>query len=377
LLGYIGASRDLISWIDGARAFALLSGAVDSGILNALHEKSTPERIASTTNVDLQRVVDLCLALEAHGVVVQEREYYQLTPDFARLASPTAAVPLTTVIRQAMVMIHALQTMSPSGPGYTAMPSEDILAMAEGAGISALSSSPHVSSGATGQMIPEVEALWQVGAHHLEVGCGIGNALLGTAATYPKVIAIGIEIDGPTAAEAERRADLLGLTDRVEVRRMDARELQDEEVYDTVQWSQFFFPAATRPIVLAAMLRALKPGGYLFMPWFGSLSGDPSAHRTEMLRMAVRALKSGGTSFLSYMNDVLRDTPGRRKKERRLAALLKMLFNKWGVPVRTAAELAAEVEGSGFRVLRTLHTPVNQFALTRGFLLAQREAHQV
>jgi DNA-binding IclR family transcriptional regulator len=88
LLAYIRASRNLNSWIDGARALALLSGAVDSGVLNALHHKSTPEQIASATNIDPQSVVDLCLALEAHGVAMREDECYQLKPDFARLASP-------------------------------------------------------------------------------------------------------------------------------------------------------------------------------------------------------------------------------------------------------------------------------------------------
>jgi cyclopropane fatty-acyl-phospholipid synthase-like methyltransferase len=247
------------------------------------------------------------------------------------------------------------------------------LAMAEGAGISALSSAPHVSAEATGQMLPEVEALWKAGARHLEVGCGVGNALLGTVTTYPQVTAVGIEIDELTAAEAERRAGLLGLADRVEVRRMDACELQDESAFDTIQWSQFFFPTPTRPVVLQAMHRALKPGGYLFMPWLGSVSGDTSPRRGKMLQMTLRALRSGGLSFVPFLLDVLGDTPGRRKYERRFSALQRLLFSRWGVPVRTLGELESEVENSGFRVLRTIRTPANQFVLTRGFLLARRE----
>jgi hypothetical protein len=270
LLAYTHASQELNNWISGARVLALLSGADDCGILDTLQTKCTPERIAASTNMDLQSISDLCLALEAHGILQQDEQGYQLAPDYALLASPGAAIPLTNLIRQAGVMIRTLQAIAPADSTYITLPPEDILAMAGGAGISALSSSPHVSQEATGQMLPEVEALWQAGVHHLEVCCGVGNALLGILMTYPRVSAVGVEIDETTAAEAEQRANLLDLQDRVELRIMDACELQDEDSFDTIQWSQFFFPTHTRPIVLEAMHRALKSAGYLIMPYLGS-----------------------------------------------------------------------------------------------------------
>jgi cyclopropane fatty-acyl-phospholipid synthase-like methyltransferase len=371
---YIRASQELVGWITGARVFALLSGAIDSGVLDALCTRSTAGQIAEVTGIDKQHVVDLCLALEVHGIVQRDGESYELTPDYALLSSPTAAIPLSNVIRQAMVTIRALQTIAPADVPYTATPTENILAMAAGAGVSALSSSPHVGQATMAKVMPEVEALWQAGARHLEVGCGVGNSLFGTVTTYPKVTAVGIEIEELTAAEAERRAGVLGVSDRVEVRRMDACELQDEDAFDTIQWSQFFFPTATRAVVLRAMHRALKPGGYLFMPWLGSASEDMSPSRSETLRTALRAMRSGGMLFLSYLNDFLGDTPRRRKKERRSAALNRLLFTQWGVPVRAVEELKPEIENSGFTVIRSAHLPVSQFVLTRGMLLAQLKA---
>jgi hypothetical protein len=155
---------------------------------------------------------------------------------------------------------------------------------------------------------------------------------------------------------------------------MDACDLQDEAAFDTIQWSQFFFPTAIRPAVLRAMRRALKPGGYLFMPWLGSVCDDRPRSRWGMLRVALRELRSGGVSFLTYLNDALGDTPRRRKKERRSAALNRLLFTRWGVPVGTVGELEMEVRSAGFRIVRAAHIPVGQFALTRGMLLAQRES---
>jgi SAM-dependent methyltransferase len=108
--------------------------------------------------------------------------------------------------------------------------------------------------------MPEVGVVWQAGARHLEVGCGIGNSLLGTVTTYPRVTAVGIEINALTAAEADWRARALEVHDRVEVRRMDACDLKDESTFDTIQWSQFFFPAATRPVVLQAMQKLGRKG---------------------------------------------------------------------------------------------------------------------
>jgi SAM-dependent methyltransferase len=323
--------------------------------------------------MDKQPVDDLCLALEAHGVVQRNGESYELAPDFALLSSPTAAIPLAHAVRYAMVMIRALQTSTPAGVAYSSTPPEDILAMAKGSGISALSSSPHVGQDTIAQVMPEVEAVWQAGARHLEVGCGVGNALLGTVMTYPNITAVGIEIDELTAAEAQRRAQLLGVADRTDVRRMDACDLQDEEAFDTVQWSQFFFPAVSRPVVLRAMHGALRPGGYLFMPWFGPVPDHLSQSRWEKLRIALRAWRSGSASYLAYLTDIVGDTSRRREKERRSVAISRLLFSRWGVPVRSVRELESEVKESGFRVVRAVPIPVSQFVLTRGLLLAQRD----
>lgn len=200
----------------------------------------------------------------------------------------------------------------------------------------------------------------------------MGGNLFGTATTYPSVTAVGIEIDELTAAEAERRAHVLGVSDRVEVRSMDACDMQDEGVFDTIQWSQLFFPTATRPLVLRAMHRALKPGGYLFMPWYASVSEDEQPSRSTMLRIALRAMRSGGASYLAYLNDALGDTRRRRKAERRRATLTRLLFSGWGVPMRTVEELASEVTRGGFTVVRAEPIPVSQFTLSRGLLLARR-----
>jgi SAM-dependent methyltransferase len=369
--GYIRASRPVVNWIAGARALALLSTAIDAGLIDALRRAATVDELQSATGLEAEGVVDICRALEAHGVARRTGERYGLTREFELLAAPDAAIPLADVVRHAMATIRGLQ-VGAADATYTSLAPTDVLAMAAGAGISSLSSSSHVSTEVLARALPEVDAIWRQRAHHLEVGCGIGNALLGTVSTYPTVTAVGVEIDEATAAEARRRAMVLGVADRVDVRCMDACDIDDDAAFDTVQWSQFFFPGPTRPTVLAAIGRALKPGGYLVMPWLGSVSPDTMPRRRTTLRLAIRAMRSGPAASLPFLMDLAGDTPSRRRKERWFASLTTLLFHRWGVPVLSVGELASEVRSSGLSVLRCTPMLASQFVLTRGLLLAQR-----
>jgi cyclopropane-fatty-acyl-phospholipid synthase len=65
------------------------------------------------------------------------------------------------------------------------------------------------------------------GQRLLDVGCGWGSLLLHAAERHG-VRAVGITLSEPQAAEARRRIDDAGLSDRVEVRVADYRELRDE-----------------------------------------------------------------------------------------------------------------------------------------------------
>jgi hypothetical protein len=97
LRAYVGASRELTNWITGAKVLALLNGAVESGVLNALRTKSTAQQIADVTSIDTKSIADLCLALEVHGVVQRDGECYEMPPNFALISSPNTAIPLANV----------------------------------------------------------------------------------------------------------------------------------------------------------------------------------------------------------------------------------------------------------------------------------------
>jgi ubiquinone/menaquinone biosynthesis C-methylase UbiE len=366
------ASQTLSGWIAGAEVIALLIGAVDSGIIDALRTANTSQQIAAATGLGKKRIEDVLHALKVHGLVKQQDELFWIAPNLELLTLADAALPLIDVLRATKVRIQKLENIKEAGDLYTTLSADCVLSIAQGIVISALSFARRFMGIGLGQAMPELKKLWQAGAHHLELGCGVGNTLFQILTTYPKVTAVGVEIEAETANEARRRADLLGVTNRVEVRQMDATALEDEAVFDTAQWSQFFFPASCRADVLRALFRAMKPGGFVFMPLMLAISSNIWAYRRDMLQMALRALVSEPYISLVYLKALLYTSPARQRAEKRLASVKRLVHEMWGVPVRTTSELQSEVEDFGFRVLRAIPTPASQFFPNRGLLLAQR-----
>ena len=372
LQAHEAASQTLNAWIAGAEAVALLMGAVDSGIIDALRTGNNAHQLAAATGLDKKRIEDVLRALEAHGLVKQHDGLFRIAPNLELLTSGDAPHPLIDLLQVTKIRIRKLANIAETSDDYTALRADEVLSIAQGIVISALSFARRFMGVALGQTMPELKELWQAGARHLELGCGVGNNLFQILTTYPKVSAVGVEIEAETANEARRRADLLGVTDRVEVRQMDASALKDDAVFETAQWSQFFFPASCRADVLRALFRSMKPRGYVFMPLLPVVSNNIWAYRRDMLRMALKALISDPYISLVYLNALLRTSPARQRAEKRLASLKKLENGMWGVPVKTASELQSEVENFGFRVLRAIPTPVSQFFPNRGLLLAQR-----
>jgi len=167
--------------------------------------------------------------------------------------------------------------------------------------------------------LPEVAAICAAGGHVLELGCGAASGLLTSLVLYPRMTAVGADLNGLALEEARRRAAEVG----------DAREVREEVCYDLMFWSDHFFPSATRAATLAAAYRALRPGGYLFL----SSLGEPPASAEALSQPSGRA-----------------------------DALSRLLFSSWGVPIMDGRDAAAELEGAGFTVVRVLPSPADTLA---------------
>lgn len=334
LAEYLAAASPLLEWIAGAEAVVLLEAVHQAGLFDAFTTPIDPAGLAASGRLDRAAAQALCQALHVHGVLERHGEHYQLSPQFAALLAPDAPQPLADLLARSAARRRALTKLARPDVHDTALPPEDRLAIARGAGISATSPAGQRLAATLTQGLPELATMLESG-HHLEVGCGVGNMLLSLATSFPHLTLVGLDIDPATLAEARRRTHALGLTDRVELRHQDARELTDVGTFDVAQWSQFFFPADGRATILAAVHRALKPGGYLLCPILApDHAGPPAASRA--------------------------------------AAISGLIFTRCGVPIRDGAELATEVQHAGFDIVRVIDGPPNPLMLSTAVLLAQR-----
>jgi SAM-dependent methyltransferase len=122
----------------------------------------------------------------------------------------------------------------------------------------------------------------------IDVGTGTGWLAIAVARTFPALRVVGVDVL-PEALELARRnvADV-GLTERVELRLIDAAELEPESA-DVVWLPMPFLPNAMIDDILRGASGALRPGGWL-LP--GTFPG-PGRSLAERL-MTIRTLRSGG-----------------------------------------------------------------------------------
>ncbi len=158
----------------------------------------------------------------------------------------------------------------------------------------------------------------------LELGCGVAGQIVCTLRAFPDVTAVAVERSADLAAEAERRAQALGVADRLQVIVGDSAAVRLEGQFDVVAWSQFFFPSESRAGALATAYAALRPGGLIVAPLLAhDSSGDADSFGTEARSVALTRVVHGG----------------------------------WGVPARSAAELVEEVSAAGFTDAVAASTP--------------------
>ncbi|MCW2814876.1 MAG: hypothetical protein JWN84_2331 [Nocardioides sp.] len=126
----------------------------------------------------------------------------------------------------------------------------------------------------------------------LDVGVGAGVVSATLCRTWPGARAVGIDVLPEALALARDEAARCAVAERVELRLQSVADLDDVDRFDLAWLPQVFVPRVDLDRGIAAVHRALRPGGWLVMP-VASVSDDDS----ELDRAAVRhdaALKGGG-----------------------------------------------------------------------------------
>ncbi|KAA0095990.1 class I SAM-dependent methyltransferase [Mycolicibacterium sp. P1-18] len=310
------------TWSASAQALALLTAVHERRWTSYLTEPRDLDELAQFTTLPIARLRDVVGALQAVGVVQLTDLKVVLTPEYAALLSDDAPFSLDGLLDEAQMMSRLVaDAVHGVSPG-----SESALTLANAYGLRPTAAA-RAMFGQLLEALPDFREALNAG-RYLDVGCGVGSFVLSTAQSLPALRAVGVELVPTVAAEAARRAEALGVADRVQIRCMDARDLDEEDQFDSAFWAQPFFPTDSRPPTLAAIRRALKPGAKLFMQ--------------ELERVP--------------------DTDA----ERSAFTLRRLVFTGWGVPfARSAEDLTAEAEAAGFVLDRVASTPFGRIVVSR------------
>jgi len=299
-----------------AKFLGLLRGALNCGIFKVTTKPSTPDQISSALNLPEDLVIDLCYALDAHGVFQFENGRYCLEDHWAILTNPDSHRPLGGILDFNLVESRVLEHIGSLEDDYWEATPFDRLALAKGATIDPTSSrSPGILRSNLQKRLPEIHEVLEAGGHCLELGCGMGGGLLTLVRAYPKMTAVGIDLAADLLQEAQQTAVNFDLCDRITFHQGDASTFEVQQVFDVVRWSQFYFPMESRAGSLQVAFRALKSGGFLTAP----------------LRIDASVLETN-----------LHSEQGKKY------TLGRAYLRSWGVPALSTQEVQEEMEKAGF-----------------------------
>lgn len=259
----------LLETVNGAATALMLSVGHRTGLFDRLDElpPSTSREIAAAAELDERYVREWLAAMTVAGIVDYdpERATYSLPQIHAELLTRRAAPDNMAVFMQYVAVLGSVEDEIVDcfrrGGG---VPYEKFRRFHE---VMAEESGQVVETGLVESVLPLVPGLASRlarGIDVLDVGCGSGRALLRLAREFPASRFTGIDFSVEAIGRARAAAEAAGLANlRFEVR--DAATLAERERYDLVTTFDAVHDQAHPGAVLAAIRRALRPGGVYLM----------------------------------------------------------------------------------------------------------------
>lgn len=171
--------------------------------------------------------------------------------------------------------------------------------------------------GAIPQLPGLTERLHKPGAAFLDVGVGVAGLAIGMAEQWPELSIVGIDVWEPALRLARQNVDVAGLGARIELRKLAAEELSDQERFDLAWLPSIFMPERIMAAATERCFRALRPGGWVVHVFANSAGIEDTSRR----------------------------------------AFWRLRTVMWGGPLWTTAEAEELERASGFVDVRTLPAP--------------------
>ena len=327
--GWVRAFSRIEALQRGNELLAVLRGAHESGMLQALTTPVDAATLASALGLRVERVQAALELLTAHEVAAATEAGWVLTDDWIPLAE--GRTPLNVGSYLAMVRIRDDQLAGglTGAVDYWHLTAADRLTVARGVSFNPASDLAVAAARSGVEAMDGVAETLESGGNVLELGCGVGSRLTALMRAFPRATAVGVELAEDLVEFGRRTAESVGVADRLTYVVGDAATYEPEQQFDLVGWSQFFFPASARKGALATARRALRPGGWISMPVIWT-DDDP--------------------------------TTGPEAQE---LAAEKLLLDVWDVPALTTTQVRTEVEAAGFVEVRVDADPMVHFVRGR------------
>lgn len=121
----------------------------------------------------------------------------------------------------------------------------------------------YMAPGGPGNVAKLLSGIETQGKRILDIGCGIGGPAFEMARTHGADV-VGIDLEAPLIARANKAATKLGLSDRCTFQTVEVGPLPfPDESFDIIISSGAFTQIADKAAILGESWRVLKPGGYL------------------------------------------------------------------------------------------------------------------
>ncbi|MDX6258825.1 MAG: hypothetical protein QOH84_513 [Kribbellaceae bacterium] len=319
------ARKSVEGWAAGAQALTLLSTIRDLGWPRFLSEPRDLAELATYSGLPPIRLADVLAVLEEYGIVERDDGRVRLSPQYEALAADDAWIGLDEILDQSAVMSRLMRSAA-QDPGPLPLTEDDALVIARASGGRATDETRDLFEQLFLPQLPELAELVRTD-RWLDVGCGVAGSSLTLSTLVPEMRSVAVELVPKVAAEAIRRAEDHGVTDRVDIRCMDIRDLKETDEFGGAFWAQPFFPEPTRAETLAVIRRAVKPAGLLFMQ-----------------ETAPEPQPSGRPAY----------------------ALRQLIVRGWDMPFgRTAEQLAEEAQTAGFDLVRLAVTDFGRYVILR------------
>ncbi|GAB4098719.1 class I SAM-dependent methyltransferase [Sinomonas halotolerans] len=260
------AAEHLLRIINDAGAGILLSIGYQSGLLDtmgALPPAST-QQIADAAGLDERYVREIVHGLLSTGIVEAAGEgAFSLGPAYVPVVTGPGVDNLARMTRYLTLMGEVTPKVVEAvrhggGLGYEDYPGFHRIQAEESAAVN--------DASLLSEIIPltgEVGRL-EAGIDVADIGCGQGHAVSLLARAFPASRFVGLDFSPEAIGEARAEAAAWGLGN-AKFELADVAELSDESAFDLVTAFDAIHDQARPADVLAAVRRALRPGGTFLM----------------------------------------------------------------------------------------------------------------